>query len=143
MYSGLLCQMQPIDIQSTNTDSPKCLFIIEFYSRQLPKQLLHYPIFLKEFKSLHLLISKWQIYLIGREFLVYSDNRSICYWKNLAYATIDSSMIRSVMFLNAFCFKILYLPTKIMPADYLSRQAATKDDEQEWGSEEDQDEQIH
>ena len=104
--------------------------IIEFYSKQIDKGLLHHPIAVKECLAITHAMSHWRHFLLRRLFYIDTDHKNLI---NLFDDDENSAplMRRQQIFITMkwvampFHFKIAHLEgSKIILADYLSRDGA-------------------
>ena len=97
----------------------KQLYIVQIFSKTLPPEKRQIPIFLKEFYALDLAVDKFDFLLRARPFIVVVDNKVLRYWANLE--RIDDAMTRRVLKLQTYDFKIVFVESKLQPADIISR----------------------
>ena len=97
----------------------KQLYLVQVISKTLPPEKRNLPIYIKEFYALDLAVEKFDFLLRARPFLVVVDNKTLRYWANLS--RIDDAMARRVLKLQSYDFKILFIETRIQPADQVSR----------------------
>ena len=95
---------------------------IAFWSRCLTKSELNYTIYQKEFLALFASAKKFKLLLVARPFTVFLDNKGVSYLKTLKLSQSCPRTARYVTFLNQFRFDVRVIPSKLNPADMLSRQ---------------------
>jgi hypothetical protein len=89
-------------------------------SRSLSKQEQNYSAFRGEFSCLYEACTKLRHYLIGSQFIVYTDHKALKYMNNFKDSTGKMSHMMADL-LQFGHFKIKYKPGKEMRADALSR----------------------
>ena len=97
----------------------KQLYIVQVFSKTLPPEKRPLPIWWKEFFALDLAVDKFDFLLRARPFTVVVDNRVLRFWANLE--RIDDAMTRRVLKLQSYDFHILFVETRMQPADSISR----------------------
>ena len=105
----------------------KQLYIVQVFSKSLPPEKRCAPIWIKEFFALDLAVDKFDFLLRARPFTVLVDNKVLRYWANLE--KMDDAMTRRVLKLQTYDFRVLFVETRIQPADQFSRWE--KDDHQD------------
>ena len=105
----------------------KQLYIVQVFSKSLPPEKRPAPIWVKEFFALDLAVDKFDFLLRARPFTVLVDNKVLRYWANLE--KMDDAMTRRVLKLQTYDFRVLFIETRLQPADQISRWE--KDDHQD------------
>ena len=99
----------------------KILGVVAYESKKLSGAQLNYPVREKECLAIYHALKKWQHYLIGKEFFLYTDHQSLGY----IYTTKHQNprILRWIEFFSRFNFKPDYIQgLKNVVADALSRQ---------------------
>lgn len=93
---------------------------ISFASRKLKASELNYSVFEKEALAIVFGVQHFRQYLIGQDFTIYCDQKSLSYVLNLK--DHNSRIARWVMTLQSYSYKVVHKPGKLnFMADYLSR----------------------
>ncbi|QFZ26815.1 putative transposon Ty3-G Gag-Pol polyprotein [Clavispora lusitaniae] len=98
----------------------KILGVIAYESKKLNGAQLNYPVREKECLAIHYALKKWQHYLIGKKFYLYTDHQSL----NYIYTTKHQNprILRWLEFFSRFDFKPDYKSgSQNVVADALSR----------------------
>ena len=96
---------------------------VEFYSHLLDQNQRHWHISEKEILSVVLALEKWQKYLLGVHFHVYTDHRNLIQLLNYENENklAKSKLIRWILRLQEFDFTAHYITGAENIADYFSR----------------------
>jgi len=110
-----------IGATSKQTQADRKLHPVAYFSRKLSEKEKKMDIIQLECKAIKDAIKYWQYYLIGREFIVYSDHKPL---ENLkTKSRTDEVLGDLVHYLSQFNFKIIYKKGKEnILADLLSKQ---------------------
>ena len=95
------------------------VYIVQVFSKTLPVEKRCLPIYIKEFYALDHAVEKFDFLLRARPFLVVVDNKVLRYWANLT--KMDDAMIRRVLKLQTYDFKVAFIESRLHPADQVSR----------------------
>ncbi|CAF4853343.1 unnamed protein product, partial [Rotaria socialis] len=113
-----LCQYQPV--KNDKGEEEMVLRTIANYSCVLNKHACKYNIREKELTSIRLSLEHFKPYLMGRQFNIFSDHKSLIYLNTMKL--INTRLFRTAQELACFDYKICYLPGKDnFYADILSR----------------------
>jgi hypothetical protein len=129
---ALLCQMMPkkehLDHEwNRPKGTNKYLFLIRFWSKGLPATKRSLPHFLKEFLSFHQIVKKYAFLLSARTFKVVTDSSTVQQWAN--YDLLPDDIVLKIIYFHQFDFKLVFLETRMHPADLPSRLENNQDDD--------------
>ena len=92
---------------------------MQVFSKTLPAVKRCVPIYIKEFYALDHVVDKFDFLLRTRPFLVVVDNKVLRFWANLT--KMDDAMIRRILKLQTYNFKVAFIESRLHPADQISR----------------------
>lgn len=93
---------------------------ISFASRKLNSNEINYSVFEKEALAIVFGVQHFKQYLIGKEFTIFCDQKSLSYVLNLK--DHNSRIARWIMTLQSYTYRVVHKPGKLnLMADYLSR----------------------
>jgi hypothetical protein len=121
----LLCQRQPVIQSEMDNDKglkpgDKRIYLIEYFSRQLPATDIAHLIICKEIYSIQECLSKWAHYFGGNEIRVYCDNKSVSYWVSMNL--LSERIACCLMKIQGFNVQLRFLPSSLNPSDIVTRQ---------------------
>ena len=117
--SALITQMLvPLDAEKTG-DYTKRLHIVGCWSAVLKPQWANYPIWLLELMSLSETCHKFSWLVGSRAFWVVTDSKVVVQWASIDLVPRD--IARKILALQAFDYKILFVESRLNPADAFSR----------------------
>jgi len=95
---------------------------IQFFSKSLTLAEVSWSTIEKEFYAIALTVKKFNRFLYGRQFIVFTDHKPLTFFDTLRLETYNQVRIRHAMFLSQFSFKIFHIEgIKNWVADYLTR----------------------
>ena len=107
-------------VLSQKSDDGKSLHPVAFASNMLSKSQSKWSAFQREFYALKTYCQKFKQYLLGRKFLVRTDNQALVHWQT--FKDIENPKLwRWVTILSQFDFDIEYIPSHKNESDGPSR----------------------
>ena len=120
--AAVVAQMQfptSKEVAAGEDATKKRLYIVQCFSKTLAPEKRFLPPFYKEFLALFHCVERYQYLLTARPFMVITDNQVVRHWANLE--KVDDAMVRKIVFLQGFQFKIIFVETRLQPADIMTR----------------------
>ena len=94
---------------------------VAFWSHCINTAEINYSIYDKEFLALYSAVKQFRPFLLHRKFTVYLDNAGVAYLHSLKLSQSSPRTARYVTYLSEFMFEVRKVPSRLNPADTLSR----------------------
>ena len=117
--SGIITQaLYPLP-SSKLDPSKRYLHIVACWSRRIEDTWSSYPVWILELCALEETTRKYDYYLSGRSFFSITDSTTVRRWSSLDL--IPKDLVRRVMRLQKYNFKLLFIETRLNISDFLTR----------------------
>ena len=117
--SGIITQaLYPLS-SSKLDPSKRYLHIVACWSRRIEDTWSSYPIWILELCALEETTRKYDFYLSGRSFFSITDSTTVRRWSSLDL--IPKDLVRRIMRLQKYNFKLLFIETRLNISDFLTR----------------------
>ena len=117
--SCLLTQMLEPVAPREDGKTGKCLHIIGCFSSVIDEKWANFPIWLLELIALYETCRKYSWLLSARPFFAVTDSAVVVNWASLD--SVPADIARKIIHLQRFQYRILFIESRMNPADCLSR----------------------